>query len=285
MTMATGRRAWLTFLLLSLGAVAAGSVTLLLNRGAPSSVLFNPAGWLIGLALSLLLLCFGGGPGIQRAILAITPIGLAATLLAAPVEAVHRWIDIGPIHANMAALLIPAAIVAIARTGLRHPFTLCAIAAIATLLIAQPDASQATAFLLACWVGLIRERISGRAKLAALALAAVLAAVAWLRPDPLEAVAEVEGIVRLAWLLSPAITIFGVLALAGASLAPLAAAPSPGGSATMLAVYFATVALCTLFGNFPVPLIGLGMSFPLGYWLGIGLLCARKPDRPAARTA
>jgi hypothetical protein len=39
--------------------------------------------------------------------------------------------------------------------------------------------------------------------------------------------------------------------------------------------YFISVGICPNFGAFPVPLIGLGMSFPVGYWLGIALLCAK----------
>jgi hypothetical protein len=35
------------------------------------------------------------------------------------------------------------------------------------------------------------------------------------------------------------------------------------------------VAILPAAGVFPVPLVGLGMSFPVGYWMGMALLCAR----------
>jgi hypothetical protein len=68
--------------------------------------------------------------------------------------------------------------------------------------------------------------------------------------------------------------------LGAASLAPFAlrnaadAARRAGSLA--LTAYFVSAALCPVFGAFPVPLIGLGMSFPVGYWLGIALLYANE---------
>jgi hypothetical protein len=47
----------------------------------------------------------------------------------------------------------------------------------------------------------------------------------------------------------------------------------------------ATISLAPAFGAFPIPILGLGMSFVIGYWLAIGLLCARTSTiraRPAA---
>jgi hypothetical protein len=43
-------------------------------------------------------------------------------------------------------------------------------------------------------------------------------------------------------------------------------------AALALSAYFFTVAIVPFFGWFPVPLVGLGMSFPVGWWLGMGLL-------------
>lgn len=39
-------------------------------------------------------------------------------------------------------------------------------------------------------------------------------------------------------------------------------------------MYFASVSIAPLFGWFPVPLVGPGMSFPIGFWLGMGLVLA-----------
>jgi hypothetical protein len=41
-----------------------------------------------------------------------------------------------------------------------------------------------------------------------------------------------------------------------------------------LAVYCAVVSLAPALGAFPVPLVGMGMSAILGFWLGAGALAA-----------
>lgn len=73
----------------------------------------------------------------------------------------------------------------------------------------------------------------------------------------------------------PALAAFGAVALAGAAAAPLRLAENGkvGDAALALGTYFAVVALMPLAGAYPVPLVGLGMSFPVGWWLGVGLLC------------
>jgi hypothetical protein len=42
----------------------------------------------------------------------------------------------------------------------------------------------------------------------------------------------------------------------------------------VLATYFALSALTPLVGTFPVPLVGMGMSPIIGFWLGCGSLIA-----------
>jgi hypothetical protein len=113
-----------------------------------------------------------------------------------------------------------------------------------------------------------------------LAGAVVMAAAAIIlclsRPDPLAPVAHVEGIFALAWSQSPAIAVAMGFSLAAAALAPLVVWLShpPGMAAPLaLALYLAATALAPLFGAYPVPLAGYGLSFVIGWWLGIAALC------------
>jgi len=69
---------------------------------------------------------------------------VAGSFLAPAQEGVHRWIDLGPLHVNVAALSLPAAIVALAFCGIWSRIGGAFAAAIAVLLVLQPDASQAT---------------------------------------------------------------------------------------------------------------------------------------------
>ncbi|HEY0014217.1 MAG TPA: hypothetical protein VGB79_15345 [Allosphingosinicella sp.] len=273
-TDAAGRRTLLLFALASLAAVAAGAATL--AAAGSGSWLRNPIAWCVGALLGGALYAGGRASWVRSAALVLAPVGLAATLVAAPVDGVHRWIDAGPLHVNLAALLLPAMIVAAGLAGITSRLAAAASAAAAILLVLQPDASQATALAAAAAVLLARSGgpVALRAGLAVLFAGA--AAAAWLRPDPLQPVAEVEEIFGLAFASIPILAGLGALALAAAAAAPLGLARRGNSADAALALfaYFAVTALAPLAGAYPVPLMGLGMSFPVGWWLGAALLCA-----------
>ncbi len=276
----TGSRQTLfLFAAASLAAVCAGSIIMAMIGLPPASWVRNPVAWLVGLLLAAGLLVGGRAPMIPKLMVGVAVAGLAGTFLAPDQEGVHRWVDLGPLHVNMAALLLPSAIVALSFVGIGTRLGLAAAAALAALLILQPDASQATAFLLAILILLIRTPMAPKMRVAAIAVALAAAVAAWLRPDPLEPVAEVEEIFSIALAVSPPAAAFAALALAAATLVPLAIRPSAGrdarNAALALAAYMAATALAPAFGAFPVPLVGLGMSVPVGWWLAIGLLCAK----------
>ena len=126
---------------------------------------------------------------------------------------------------------------------------------------------------------------SGRAvKALLMAGAAVMAAMAWARPDPLAPVAEVEDIFRLGWEVSPALAIAAAVLLAACALAPLASGRSSEGPARVagaaLSLLLVTWAVMPALGDFPAPLVGVGMSPIVGAWLGVGLLAARLRAPP-----
>lgn len=226
---------------------------------------------------------------LARVILALALLGVAGTFLAPAQDGVHRWIDLGPLHVNVAALLLPAAVVALAFCGISSRTGLTFPAAMAALLVLQPDASQATSFLVAVII-LVAVSTPSRGRVLIALAAALLLAISWTRPDPLQAVAEAEGVFRLALGISPLLAAAAGLALAAASLAPLGLRTTAGAShrtaARALTGYFVSAAICPAFAAFPVPLVGLGMSFPVGYWLGIALLCAKGSpvkNAPAAK--
>ncbi|MFL6590067.1 MAG: hypothetical protein ACJ8M4_07845 [Chthoniobacterales bacterium] len=278
----------------SLAAVGAGAATLSISGVPVGSWLRNPIGWVIGVFLATGLMLLRSSLPVARVILAAAVLGVAGTFLAPAQSGVHRWIDLGPLHINMAALLLPAAVVALAFCGIASRIGLTFTAAMATLLVLQPDASQSTSFLVAV-INLVALSTPSRGRVPIAIAAAIALAISWTRPDPLKPVAEVEGIFRLAFSVSPLLAAAAGLALAAASLAPLSlrrtAGPSHRNAAVALTGYFISAAICPAFGAFPVPLVGLGMSFPLGYWLGIALLCAhdssmqKNANQPAVRSS
>ena len=107
---------------------------------------------------------------------------------------------------------------------------------------------------------------------------AALTAMAWIRPDPLAPVPEVEEVVGLALALSPLAAGLALAVLAATALAPGVVTRSAsrqardaGEAVSLLLIVWAAA---PLFGAFPVPWVGIGMSAPLGSWLGVGLLVA-----------
>lgn len=205
----------------------------------------------------------------------LAPLGLVATFLNPGQDGVHRWADLGPVHMNMAMLLLPAAIVsAAARPGAIA--TWVALAVSMAVLLAQPDASQATA-LAAAAAAIALLTLRRAWPIAAIILVAGLcAAVAWTRPDPLLPVPEVEGILGLALARSPALGVLTTLAIVVVAVSPVVsphrAAPPAPAAACALSVCFLTWLATTAIGAFPVPFAGMGMSPIIGGWLAVGLL-------------
>lgn len=269
-----GRRFLAGFALLSLSTVAIGCVIAAAHGVPTGSWARNAVAWGVGAAAAW---AISRRPGVLPWFLLAAPLALAATLLNAPVEGVHRWIDAGPLHVNAAAALLPAAAVGLAALSDRR-WSWAAAAATLCLLVLQPDASQATAFGAAMLVVLASLRAPAAIRAGGAAAVVVAVVAAWMRPDPLAPVPEVEGIIGLAWAWSPLAAAGAVALLAATALWPLRMAVSHPASPRVAALAFAACclvsALAPAFGAFPVPLVGVGMSPVLGFWLGAGALAA-----------
>lgn len=269
-----GRRFLAGFALLSLFTVAMGCVIAAAHDVPAGSWARNPVAWGVGAAAGWMI---ARRPAVLPGFLLAAPLALATTLLNAPVEGVHRWIDVGPLHVNAAAALLPAAAVGLAAVSGRR-WSWVAAAAMLCLLVLQPDASQATAFGAAMLVVLASLRAPAAVRASGAAAVVLAVAAAWLRPDPLAPVPEVEGIIGLAWTWSPLAAAAAVALLATTALWPLRMAASDPArlrvASLALAACCIVSALAPAFGAFPVPLVGMGMSPVLGFWLGAGALAA-----------
>lgn len=275
-------RAWrspgrllLLFGALSLAAVALGAAVAQAGDVPAAIWLRNLAAWGVGAAAGGLLAAFAR-PGAATVTLCAAPLGIAATFLSPDLDSVHRWIDLGLARLNAAMLLLPAAVVALATLPTRGRWPWLAAFGTLGLLAVQPDASQATAFAAAAAMiaAVAIRHVSLRLLLIAAAVG--LAALAWLRPDPLAPVAEVEGIIGLAFAISPLLAGLALILLAGVAAAPFArtatSAPAVRLGGVALGLYMLLWAVMPFLGAFPVPLVGMGMSPILGAWLGVGLL-------------
>ncbi len=243
--------------------------------GAPfGSWVRNPAAWCFGLLAAGLIARIPARPVLLLSLIVMLA-GLLGTLFGPSVAGVHRWVRFGPVRLNIAELLLPPAIVALAFfAGKTHwIFTLAGVTA--AVLIAQPDASQATAFGVAFAVVLLHRPLpAGLGSTIAFGIMAI--AGAWLRPDRLPSVAEVEGIVSLAHSAFP--VVLAITALAAAIFSPLLLASSnrhtTRTASLALLTYSLLSAAAPMFGAFPVPLVGISVSPIVGLWLGSGLLAS-----------
>lgn len=224
-------------------------------------------------------------PAMAPAALWLAPLGLAATFLSPGMTGVHRWTDLGPLHMNMAMLLLPAAVAALPAAAGPRSVAWGAVLLSLALLAAQPDASQATT--LAAVAVLVAAASTPRTGLRAGLIAAAVGAavVAWSRPDPLAPVPEVEGIVGLALAISPLAGAVAVLSLIAVAAAPVvwtrAGSPEVRLAGVALGLCFLGWAATPLLGAFPVPFVGVGLSPILGAWLGAGVLAGRmRAEQP-----
>lgn len=276
-------RKWLlpAFAAASLGAVALGAWVCALS-GVPTGLwVRNLAAWLVG-GLLAVGVARSAGQRTVRLLPWIAAAALAATFLAPGQEGVHRWIGLGPLYMNVAMLVLPAAVVALAATPQPALWTWVPALLCLVILVVQPDASQATAFGMAVAIlAILRAKDTTQRGALVLAVLALIAA-AWLRPDTLAPVPEVEEIVALAAARSPLLAGLALVLLAAVAIVPALsvrrAEPDIRIAGLALGVCLALWTLTTFFGAFPVPLVGVGLSPVLGAWLGVGMLAglARK---------
>lgn len=284
MSAASDRTRWravFVFGLASLLTIALGAVVMAQGDVPFSIWMRNPIAWLVAGAISLLLASRGwlGAVMVPMALIVV-----ALSLIGPGQGGVYRWLDLGPVQFNAAALVLPAAIAAFDRT--RPWLAIPCFLLIAGILAWQPDISQMAGFAFAAVI-LASSRFGWRGALVAAVLAAAAIASCLSRPDPLLPVAHVEGIFFMAWSQQPALAILMGVALTAACISPLLLPPTPElrGPGMALAGYFALTGAAYMLGAYPVPLAGYGLSFVIGWWLGFACLSVRGPAPVNSLTA
>ncbi|QSQ22435.1 hypothetical protein JY651_46205 [Pyxidicoccus parkwayensis] len=271
-------RAFALFAVTSGIAVLVGCIVVAVSEDSEAAWARNAWVWAAGALISFVM----ARAATQRmawGCLLLTPAVMVATLFSSGPSGVHRWVVLGPFWLNAAELLLPMTVVAWAEAVARRSPLWASVSVIGVILALQPDASQAVALAGAVIAVLLTVPSSNVFRLLVAVVPVAAAMVAIFRPDLLQPVPEVEGIIGLALETSPALAVLAVLALAGAVLSPLAAVAGSRAAAVGLTVYFALSALAPCLGAFPVPLVGMGVSPILGAWFGMGLLAAGLRDR------
>ncbi len=207
------------------------------------------------------------------------PIGavllLAAIVLLFGIEiaGARRWLRLGPLVLQPAVLLGSFLLLALARPDAGPASFL--LAGLALLLVGiGNDGGTSLAFALGV-TGLLAGRPAQRKRLLPLWLLAwAMAAWGLGRPDALPAVAHVELVLSRAAAAAPAAGVAASIALALLPLPFLLAARARARRGAMLALagFWSGLALAGAAANYPVPVIGYGASFVLGWVLALGAL-------------
>jgi hypothetical protein len=243
--------------------------------------LVNVAAVLVGMAVLLVM-----GGWIARVLLE-HPGGVGAVVVALLVlpfafeslEGVHRWVMLGPVRLHVSSMVGPIALLCVARLvgGRRSTEAVLLIAALGAAHIAQPDAGQATALGVGVVVIVVRAEESPLVRGVGSIVAVAGVSAAWLRPDPLEAVAWVEDVLPRVFehgVVGGVVAVLALAALPGAALLGGRGRPCVFGTTAALAVaaYFVATVGVTLMGCFPMPVLGHGASPIVGAIVGIGVL-------------
>lgn len=232
----------------------------------------NPVAWFAAAALGPFI-ASRGWFGIGAIVVAVIVISLS--LVSPGQEGVFRWVGAGPVQLNAAALVLPVAIAAFARA--RAWIAALSFVIIGAVIAHQPDISQLAGFVIASVI-LFAFAFGWKGALGSLILGFALVAYCLRQPDPLLPVAHVEGILLLAFSQSQVLGIAMAAGLGLAAVSPtlLLRSPDVRWKALALSAYFGATSLAPLFGAYPVPLAGYGLSFVIGWVLGFAALATRR---------
>ncbi|MBM7868608.1 cell division protein FtsW (lipid II flippase) [Clostridium pascui] len=202
----------------------------------------------------------------------ISLIFIILTLIMSGIAGVHRWVSIGIIKFNASMIVLP--IIIIASWKLLHVkslwITTVTTITISVLLTIQPDASQLTGFAIPMMVMLVSRTDKKSLRLIMVVVLSTLIIISWVFLDSLPAVAYVEGILGLLKNVGLVWFILGLISLIMLPVPFIFFSPKNLKLPSIcLGLYFMIILISTLFGNFPVPLMGYGISPIIGYFISI----------------
>lgn len=210
------------------------------------------------------------------AVIILTLLGLATTLLGGDSSGPERWIAVGPVNLYIAPLLLPSFITAcsvfVGKDSKHLMITFAAVLVTALLLALQPDASQVLGLTVASAVVVAQRRLGVFRLGLIVCLLAGVTIWAFSLPDPLQPVPHVEEVFALAL----GHSLFAGLAIIASAVALIVGLwiQSFRGPFWLSAVasYYMVLFVCSTIGITPAPLLGYGAGPILGFGLMVGLL-------------
>ncbi|NYE08906.1 cell division protein FtsW (lipid II flippase) [Bacillus niacini] len=187
-------------------------------------------------------------------------------------DGVHRWLTIGPINVYIASIILPLLIIQLWKLALNNIYAIGLYFITLIILLFHPDAGQLTAFACATTIMLWKKISNGMMKYFSLILTVTFVIMSWVFLDDLAPVPYVEDIIFLVADLGSVWFVLGILSLLLLLLSLFFYYGRKNIISLTLGVYFFMAMIVTLFGNFPLPIMGYGISPIIGYFFAISWL-------------
>lgn len=262
-------------LLITIPSIVIGIAAMYYNK-VPTSIWAQNAAYLVVIGLISYFVALSKpkvrGSQFYNISILISILFILLTFINAGMEGVHRWVSIGIIRFNVSMIVLPIIIISTWRLLQANQLwaAVITIVAVSILMLVQPDASQLTGFTIPMIVMLYNRSDKKLLRLFIIGILTVLVILSWVFLDNLPAVAYVEEIVGLLANMGLLWIALGVISLV---ILPVPFILFPPKNLILpsrcLGLYFILILISTLFGNFPVPLMGYGISPIIGYFISI----------------
>ena len=271
-------RVWLYFIpiIVSLPSVIIGGIAMDVNNIPGIYIILNAAcliiGWIVScFALSIKVKADKRGTYITM-IMSLILVLYALTFIDSGVDSVHRWLSLGPISLYISSIFAPILIIGLWSLLEKNKYLLAGAntVIVAAILFLQPDASQLTAFAIPMMIIFFIKSNKKIPTCFIIGILILFVIISWINLDILPPVIYVEDIVGMVMDMG---IIWSVLGIAALILPPIPFFILPTSKyrvvSACLGLYYAIFIVSTFFGNFPVPLMGYGISPIIGYLIAI----------------
>ncbi|MCM3118824.1 hypothetical protein M3610_26985 [Neobacillus sp. MER 74] len=259
--------------LFMLPAILIGTFAMVSTGVSPSIWIQNILIWLLGTFLGSIYLMRNKEKRLSKGNFLPTVVIIA--LLVFPFffnssDGIHRWLTFGPINVYIASIILPLLIIQLWKLTLNHHeiYSIGFYFITLIILLFHPDAGQLTAFACATTIILWKKNRHWMIKFVSLILSVVFVIMSWVFLDDLAPVPYVEDIIFLVADLGMVWFVIGILSLL-LLLSPFFFYGKRNIISLTLGVYFLMTMIVTLFGNFPLPIMGYGISPIIGYFIAI----------------
>lgn len=257
--------------LLMIPAILIGTCAMAANGLSPGISLQNILIWFVGAVLCSYCLVPNKEKRLIKGDLLLTCIALALLVLPFLFDGsggVHRWITLGPVNIYAASIILPIIIIQLWKLNNPASYGIALYFLTLLILLFHPDAGQLTSFACAASLILWKKIGNWKLKLFSSMLCAVTVILSWIFIDDLAPVPYVEDIIFLVADLGIVWLILGILSLL-LLLSPFFYYGRSNIISLSLGVYFLITMIVTLFGHFPMPIMGYGISPMIGYFIAV----------------